>query len=141
MRSGADAPPRLALDTSAYSRMRSGDPRVLDLVAAAEAVLIPVTVLGELHGGFELGSRAGENRATLAEFLAEPWAAVLPTTPAVARRYGRIYAALRRAGTPVPVNDMWIAAATMEAGACLVTLDGDFARVRGLECRILPTDL
>jgi tRNA(fMet)-specific endonuclease VapC len=94
-------------------------------------------VLGELQGAFELGSRVQENLVALTEFLAEPFVTVIPTTPSVARLYGRIYAALRRAGTPIPANDMWIAAATLEMGACLVTFDGDFARVQGLDCIVL----
>jgi tRNA(fMet)-specific endonuclease VapC len=125
------------LDTSAYSRLRAGDRRVLDLVAEAEIVLVPVTVLGELHGAFELGSRARENRVALSEFLAEPFVAVVPVSSGVARQYGRVYAALRRAGTPVPVNDMWIAACTLDQGGCLVTFDHDFERIAGLDRIVL----
>jgi len=135
MNSGSRAAPapRLALDTSAYSRLRAGDERVHDAIAAAEVVLVPATVLGELWGAFEMGSRARENRVTLAEFLGEPFVSVVPISANVARQYGRVYAALRRAGTPIPVNDMWIAAATIDQGACLLTFDQDFRRVAGLE--------
>jgi tRNA(fMet)-specific endonuclease VapC len=127
------SPARLALDTSAYSRFRFGDWRVHDLIAAAELVLVPVTVLGELHGAFEFGGRARENRASLADFLAEPFVKIAPATADVARGYGKIYAALRRAGRPIPVNDMWIAATAMNEGACLVTFDRDYEHVAGLD--------
>jgi predicted nucleic acid-binding protein len=133
----AERPPRLALDTSAYSRLRAGDERVHDYLAAAEVVLVPATVLGELFGGFELGSRAKENRVALAEFLTEPFVRVIPTTGDVARQYGRVFASLRRAGTPIPVNDIWIAAAAIDQGACLLTFDVDFKRVAGLERIVL----
>jgi predicted nucleic acid-binding protein len=125
------------LDTSAYSHFRAGDTRVLDALARAEVVIVPTTVLGELFGAFELGSRARENHVALAEFLEEPFVAVHPTSPSVARQYGRVYAALRRAGTPIPVNDMWIAAAALDAGACVLTFDKDFGRVNGLDCQVL----
>ncbi len=125
--------PRVVLDTSAYSRLRTGDQRVRDVVAEAEVVLVPVIVLGELQGAFELGSRARENRVALAEFLAEPFVAVTPASASVARHYGLIYAGLRRAGTPVPVNDMWIAACAIDQGGCLVTFDRDFERIAGLD--------
>jgi len=71
MNSGSDGlmPARLALDTSAYSRFRAGDGRVHDLLSAAEAVIVPAIVLGELHGAFEFGARARVNRLTLAQFL------------------------------------------------------------------------
>ncbi len=135
--SGADPASRLVLDTSAYSRMRAGHGGVLDRMAAAEVVLIPTTVLGELEAGFELGGRARENRVALAEFLAEPFVAILPTTPEVARRYGQLFARLRRAGTPVPINDVWIAAATVDCGGHLLTFDEDYRRIETLDCSIL----
>src|SRR5262245_15229312 len=109
---------RLALDTSAYSRFRAGDERVHDLLAAAEIILIPAIVLGELYGAFELGSRSRENRVALSEFLNEPFVRVIPVSADVARQYGRVYAALRRSGAPIPANDMWIAAAALDQGAC-----------------------
>jgi predicted nucleic acid-binding protein len=124
------------LDTSAYSRFRAGDARVHDLMAAAEIVVIPTIVLGELHGAFEMGLRARENRVALADLLREPFVRVVTVSADVARQYGRVYAALRRAGTPIPVNDMWIAAAAIDQGACLVTFDADFERIASLD-RIL----
>ena len=135
--SKGESPARLVLDTSAYSRFRAGDSRVHDLLAAAEVVLMPATVLGELHGAFEFGSRAKENRVTLAEFLGEPFVKVVPITADVARHYGRVYATLRKAGRPIPANDMWIAAAAIDQGACLLTFDRDFEHVQGLDRVVL----
>ena len=130
--SGADSIERLVLDTSAYSRFRLGDEQVLSLIADAQSVVLPTTVIGELEAGFELGTRAAENRVALAEFLAEPFVATLDVTRSVARRYGETFASLRRAGTPIPTNDVWIAAATMECGGSLLTFDSDFDAVQGL---------
>ncbi|MCB9689753.1 MAG: type II toxin-antitoxin system VapC family toxin [Alphaproteobacteria bacterium] len=126
---------RLVLDTSAYSQLRRGHAGVLDALAEASVVLVPTTVLGELHAGFALGGRRLENEQALAEFLDEPFVAVLPVTIDVARRYGELYATLRRVGTPIPINDVWIAAATMDCGATLATFDTDFERVAGLPLR------
>lgn len=128
---------RLALDTSAYSRLRAGDTRVRDFIAAADSVLMPTPVLGELHGAFELGSRVRENHVALTEFLAEPFIHVTPVSASVARHYGRVFAALRRAGTPVPANDMWIAACAIDQGACLLTFDHDFERIAALDRIVL----
>lgn len=137
--SGDDAFDRLVLDTSAYSHFRAGHPQVLDLLAVAATVVIPATVLGELEAAFQLGRRARENRLTLAEFLSEPFVTVWPTTAAVARQYGRVFAELKRAGTPVPVNDVWIAAACLDCAGRLVTFDSDFERIAGLDfTRLLP---
>lgn len=128
--SGVD---RLVLDTSAYSHFRGGHPEVLDALARAERVLIPVTVLGELEAAFEWGSRAAENRRAFADFLEEPFVTLLPVTAAVARQYGRVFAGLRRVGTPLPVNDIWIAATVIDCGGTLLTFDRDFDRVAGLD--------
>ena len=128
---------RLILDTSAYSRLRRGHEAVLDALAAAEVILVPATVLGELEAGFELGSRAKENRRVLTEFLDEPFVDVLKTTSAVARHYGQVFARLRRAGRPIPVNDIWIAAATIASGGHLLTFDRDFRHVEGLDHTLL----
>lgn len=128
---------RLVLDTSAYSYFRIGHHDVLDALARAERVLIPVIVLGELEAAFEWGSRARENRRALDSYLEEPYVDVLPVSAAVARQYGRLFAALRRSGTPLPVNDIWIAAATLDCGGTLLTFDRDFTRIPGLDHLLL----
>jgi tRNA(fMet)-specific endonuclease VapC len=135
--SGVEPAVRLVLDTSAYSHFRGGDERVLDLIAAAEIVFLPTIVLGELEAAFSLGRRERENRTLLAEFLAEPFVSLLPVTPTVARRYGRLFADLRRAGTPIPINDIWIAATTLDCGGHLLTFDGDFRQIASLDCTVL----
>ena len=129
------------MDTSVYSHMRMGHPELTDLLVSAETLLIPVTVLGELEGAFELGSRARANRLSLTEFLSESFVSVLLTTPDVARHYGQIYARQRRSGKTVPVNDMWIAASAIDSGGHLVTFDKDFARIETPIARSLLREL
>ena len=135
---GAERVSRLVLDTSAYSHFRRGHARTLDALARAERVLIPATVLGELEAAFALGGRARENRRGLDDFLAEPFVDLIETSASVARHYGRVFAALKRAGTPLPVNDIWIAAATLDCGGTLLTFDRDFERIGGLDRVVLP---
>lgn len=134
---GETLPPRLTLDTSAYSHLRRGRDEVIDAVGEAELVYVPATVIGELEAGFRLGGRYAENRRSLQELLDEPYVAVVGTTADVARRYGEVFAQLRRAGTPIPVNDIWIAAAVLSTGAHLLTFDADFAKVEGLSHTLL----
>ena len=128
---------RLVLDTSAYSHLRTGHPQVIDHVAGAPVVVIPVTALGEIEAGFALGSRVRENRHALADFLNEPFVSVLDVTSETVRHYARIFVALRRAGTPIPMNDVWIAAATMECRGCLLTFDSDYRHVADLDYTLL----
>ena len=49
-----------------------------------------------------------------------------------ADRFGRIAAALREKGRPIPTNDVWIAAHAMESGAELITYDRHFGFIDGL---------
>lgn len=128
---------RIVLDTSAYSHFRGNHAEVIDRIAAADLVYLPAIVLGELEAAFRLGRRTGDNRAKLEEFLHEDFVGVLPVTADVARRYGELFAELRAAGTPIPVNDIWIAAAAIDAGAELITFDTDFGRISRLERTIL----
>lgn len=106
-------------------------------MAGANLVLVPTIVLGELYAGFEMGSRGPENVSALQELLAEPFVRELVATAEVARRYGLLVAALRRAGTPIPTNDVWIAACALDAGARLLTSDEHFTRVAGLAVSLL----
>lgn len=127
----------IVLDTSAYAHLGRGHHGVLDWVADADIVYVPATVLGELEAGFLLGSRPDENRRQLEGFLDEPFTEVIPVSPRVARFYGAIFAALRRAGTPIPVNDIWIAAAAKASGAHLITFDADFGVIAELRYTLL----
>ncbi|MGE0487663.1 MAG: PIN domain-containing protein [Vulcanimicrobiota bacterium] len=127
----------LAFDTSAYSQLRRGHNTVLRWLAAAERVDVCTVVIGELEAGFRLGARYSENMATLQDFLAEPFVFSQPITQPVSGLYGKLFAELRKNGTPIPTNDIWIAAAAAQAGAHLVTFDTDFRRVGGLAHTVL----
>jgi tRNA(fMet)-specific endonuclease VapC len=91
--------------------------------------MLPSIVIGELLAGFELGNRRQRNRDELTEFLAVPRVAIVDVTQATGQRYAHIFAYLRREGTPIPTNDIWIAALAMEHGIELLTSDGHFGRV------------
>lgn len=120
------------LDTNAFSDLARGHRGLADRVRRAEAVLLSSVVAGELLGGFRVGSRFRENLVSLERFLAQPRVRLVPVTWTTADRYGRIYAALRLRGKPIPTNDMWIAAHAMETGAELLSSDSHFREVDGL---------
>jgi tRNA(fMet)-specific endonuclease VapC len=123
----------ICLDTNAYSKMLQPDgEKTRDLIEQADQVLVPATVVGELTAGFRMGSRAETNFSILEEFLDEPGTWVVAIDRDIAERYGRLVAELRRAGTPIPTNDIWIAAVAFEKGARLLSYDAHFARVAGL---------
>lgn len=123
---------KVLLDTNAYSDLGRGHPAIAERVRHAEAVLLSAVVAGELLAGFRYGTRFDENLAELERFLAQPRVDLLPVTWITADRFGRIYAALRRSGRPIPTNDLWIAAHAMESGAELLSSDPHFRNVDGL---------
>lgn len=125
----------IVIDTSAYSRMRAHDLKVIDILAEKTPVIVPAVVVGELEAGFQAGRRRRENEVALEEFLAEPFVVISPVTRETARRYGSIFAELRAAGSPIPTNDIWIAATCREFGAPLLTADIHFEKIRDLEIR------
>jgi tRNA(fMet)-specific endonuclease VapC len=120
---------RLTLDTSAYSAFKRGHTGVVRHLRRAQEILLPTIVLGELLGGFEVGQQSRRNRDELGLFRESPRVRLVSVGAATAERYAVIYASLRSIGQPIPTNDLWIAASTMEHGTELVTLDRDFTHV------------
>ena len=122
----------ILLDTNAYARFLAGEEKVLDELARAGAVNMSVFVIGELLEGFRAGSKDKLNRQILERFLARPSVHVLDATRETAEYFALIKTALRRAGQPIPLNDVWIAAQALETGSVVVTYDAHFALVPGL---------
>ena len=122
----------LLLDTNAYAKYLRGDPRILEALSGAGLVHMSVFVLGELLAGFRAGTREKANREILERFLAKPAVRVLDATRETADCFGLIKSSLKRAGQPIPLNDVWIAAHALETGSVLVTYDAHFAAVPGL---------
>ncbi len=117
------------LDTSAYSALRGGHQAILDVMRRSETVAVPAIVLGELHSGFRAGNRCAENIAQLTQFLSKPSVRILNVTEETALRYAEVDVYLRKKGRPIPRNDVWIAAATLEHGLQLLTLDVHFREI------------
>jgi tRNA(fMet)-specific endonuclease VapC len=117
---------RLALDTNRYTDLARGDAAVGAAVDAADAVFLPFIVLGELRAGFAAGTRAKENEKFLQQFLHKAGVAALMPDDATTFQYGVLMAQLRRAGTPIPTNDVWIAALTLQHGLTLYARDRHF---------------
>lgn len=128
---------RLLLDTSAYVGFKRDVFEVVNLVVAAERILFSPIVLGELMFGFRNGSKFQENMRDLDEFLGHEAVELVKIGRLTSDRYSRIACRLKRKGTPIPANDIWVAAQTMELGAELITFDRHFQAIDGLVCSIL----
>jgi predicted nucleic acid-binding protein len=114
------------LDTNAYSDFVRGDASVAKFLNEADVVYLPVIVIGELKRGFYYGTKVKENIDSLEKFLAKPRTNVLDITDETAEHYGMLAAYLKTQGTPIPINDIWIAALCLQYDLPLLTSDGDF---------------
>jgi tRNA(fMet)-specific endonuclease VapC len=122
----------LILDTNAYNRYTAGESVVLDAIQKVDVVYMSIFVLGELLYGFKWGRRERENRLLLRKFLGGAKSRILEGTEATSEHYGSLKAHLKKNGTPIPLNDIWIAAQALETGSTLVTFDLHFEHVPGL---------
>jgi len=127
----------ICLDTSGYSHLKRGDAAAVEVIRSARSVGVPAVVLGELRTGFRLGRRPEQNEAELQDFLANPVVSVLPVDDEASHHYADLILELRRAGTPVPTNDIWIAALAIREGATVVTYDRHFEIIRRVGLRLL----
>lgn len=123
---------KVVLDTNAYSALRRGQELVVEQVRRSEEVLLSMVVVGELLFGFQNGSRYDENARALRSFIEDPHVRLLTLTWDTADWFGRISTELRRKGRPIPINDIWIAAHVMEAGANLISSDPHFGHIDNL---------
>ena len=124
---------KLALDTNRYVDLMRGDAKVRALVEAARTVLVPFVVVAELRAGFAVGAQGRGNERFLQRFLSKPGVEVAYATDATTHHYAALYRQLRQQGTPVPTNDLWIAALVTEHGARLCTRDAHFEKLAQLD--------
>jgi len=117
---------RIALDTNRYTDFVRNDFAVVKILSYASKVFIPFAVLAELRAAFAGGSRSQANEAILTKILASPRVEVLYPDQETTHHYAAIYQQLRRQGTPIPSNDIWISALVVQYGLVLYARDHHF---------------
>ncbi len=123
---------KILIDTSAYVAFKRNVHDAVELIVNSEQILFSPIVLGELMFGFRNGTRFKQNMNDLDDFLQHAAVKLINIGKVSSDRYSRIASQLRRQGTPIPTNDIWIAAQTMEHGAELITSDRHFQSISGL---------
>jgi tRNA(fMet)-specific endonuclease VapC len=118
------------LDTNALSAIADGDAALEPILRHAEEIAVPVTVLGE----YRYGIRQSRDRARYEQWLAESVRSyrVLDVDEETAGVYANLRSELKRAGTPIPSNDVWIAALCRQHSFPLLSRDRHFSSVRGI---------
>ena len=117
---------RIALDTNRYVDLCRGRTETTALLEAAVEILLPFVVLGELRAGFAHGRRTAENERLLRRFLMKDGVRVLYADDQTTHHYAAVYRQLRKQGTPIPTNDMWLAALVLQHNLVLHARDRHF---------------
>lgn len=123
---------RVLLDTNAYTAFLHGDEQVLDALSGAHKVYMSVFMIGELYAGFRGGLKTKRNMDALNQFLSKSMVEIAPATLETASIFGEIKNQLKKAGNPIPINDVWIAAHSLETASVFITYDRHFDHILGL---------
>jgi tRNA(fMet)-specific endonuclease VapC len=117
---------RVALDTNRYVDLCKGVDETVALVEHAEQVVLPFVVVGELRAGFAHGRRQVENERVLRRFLMKDGVGVLFADDQTTHHYASVFRQLRKQGTPIPTNDMWLASLVLQHNLALHARDRHF---------------
>ena len=120
---------KVMMDTSAYVAFLRGNPGVKEAVQEADEIVLNPVVLGELRAGFLMGRNEKKNRAILKDFLSSPRVIIAEIDEETSERYAVVVHSLRMKGTPIPTNDLWIAASAMQHGLRVLTTDKHYLEV------------
>ncbi|MBM9536219.1 type II toxin-antitoxin system VapC family toxin [Desulfobulbus alkaliphilus] len=126
---------KILIDTNIYSSALRGETEVVGVLKRVSHIGISAVSLGELLSGFRGGKRERQNREELAYFLDSPRVVLYNIDQDTAEYYCAILNQLKKRGTPIPTNDIWIAATAFQYGLQLYTLDGHFTKIEGLLLR------
>ncbi|MBL7178818.1 MAG: type II toxin-antitoxin system VapC family toxin [Pseudomonadota bacterium] len=129
---------KLVLDTNVYSDYAEGLAATVDFMAVhGRQLYLPAVVVGELNFGFMKGRQQQLNESKLQQFISRLKVELIDVNADVARKYAIIYLSLKKKGTKIPINDVWIAASCMEVGGTLLTRDRHFKVVEQIETVVL----
>ena len=117
---------RIAIDTNRYRDFCAGVPDAVSAVREADGVLLPFPALAELRAGLRCGRLGRRNEAVLTRFLGRPRVSVLYADEETTHHYAALFTQLRAQGTPIPTNDLWIAALAVQHDLVLLSRDRHF---------------
>ena len=121
----------MILDTNALSAFADGEPQAVKRVEVVRLISLPVIVVGE----FRFGIAGSRHRTKYERWLSDLLRSVrvLEIVEETTLHYAEIRAELKGAGTPLPANDVWIGALCRQHALAILSRDGHFDSVRGVE--------
>lgn len=123
---------RVLIDTNIYSLAMRGDEDVVAALNKIDLIGISTINIGELFSGFKGGLNEEKNKEELSVFLDSPRVVIFTIDVETADFYASILNNLRKNGTPIPTNDIWIAAVAYQHGFKLFSRDKHFSYIPGL---------
>lgn len=123
---------RVLIDTNIYIEFLRGNRKIENIFSSAEIIALSTISIGELLAGFRISNNISKYTEELDEFLYSPRLVIYDIDTETSEFYSKIYYDLRSASTPIPANDLWIAALALQHGIKLLTLDKHFSKVPGL---------
>lgn len=120
----------MILDTNGLSALAEGEPALEPILRKATQIAIPVMVLGEFRYGIALSRHRKHYEEWLAAYLSG--FRILDVDEATTLFYRDVRTKLKRAGTPIPANDVWIAALCRQHRLPLLSRDRHFDAVPGV---------
>lgn len=123
---------KILLDTNAYSEFMSGNEKVFDYIIEAEEIYLSTVMIGELFAGFYGGKKYTKNKEELKEFIEKDGIRIIDVSIETAEIFGELKTELSKKGKMIPLNDIWIAAHSVETGSKLITFDSHFKHINGL---------
>lgn len=121
----------MIFDTVALSALAERDPGLLDVARQSNRICLPIIALAEFRFGIESSRYKSELRAWLNSLIGLQ--TVLYIDLATLDSYAQVRAELKQAGTPIPANDVWIAAIARQHGLKIVSRDQHFDKVEGID--------
>lgn len=123
---------KVLIDTNIYSLAMKGEANVVSTLRRIDQIGFSAISIGELLSGFKGGNHETENREDLNFFMDSPRVIVHTIDGGTADFYASILTTLKAAGTPIPTNDIWIAAVAFQYGYKIFSNDKHFKLIPGL---------
>lgn len=121
----------MILDTNALSAAGDDHPGVTEILSRAQQIALPVVAIGEYRYGIAQSRHKARYRQWLQDLIAD--CHVLDITDETTPHYAHIQVELKQAGTPIPTNDLWIAALCRQFGLPLLSRDRHFDVVQRIQ--------
>jgi len=121
---------QLILDTNICIELLNGNEQTIKKLSKYSVICVPIIVCGELLFGAKNSKRSKANEKKFKIFIDS--CVVLNTNSLVAKEYASIRKYLKDNGTPIPENDIWIAAICKVNDIPLATKDKHFKNITGI---------